>query len=444
MLNMSLTCYDDECHVLAHMMLNEDRYLTGVAQLHADDFSDEFNAKVFLELKTHRNETAPEVRALKAGRTLVKVQSTAIAKLHRICLDFSSMHHSAAAFAYHMNCVVEAARRRALLDLTNEITEMAYDTDEASTRAMDVRKRLEAIEKRAVSSDAAPTIGHDVHNTIERLDKVRKKGQVLRTGIKDLDEGSSFHPGESIVIAAATGCGKTAFALSILLNAAKSGLSACYATLEMQPWELHVRVLAGETGISVGRLFNGDFTNNDRATIVERAAHFGPWRLGFRDAAGFTVANIREHALAHREQHGLDILAIDYLQLLRPVDPKLKLYEHITNTSRDIKLLANELNCPVLILSQLAREGTKDSEPQLWHLKESGSIENDADRVIFLHKRETAPGEKVPRGGEAIMLKIAKDRRGPLRSVKAVFDKPMQRIVDVAYDPEDNQFNDAF
>ncbi len=325
--------------------------------------------------------------------------------------------------------VHDAAIRRGLRSLAVEVQgQVANDCDDTRDIAESASARLADM---LVRSDAAAEVfAHDVARS--ELDRAKREraggaqGVRIDTGILGLDRVlDGMRGGQLIILAARTSVGKTALGLQIAANAARHGAGVLVASIEMAREELVHRLLSQMTGVESWRIRDGRlmFNGQDWGDAVEgAAAELRSWRLTIADRGCGTLPLLRSRCRARQLRSGLALVVVDYLQLMRSGERHGGRVEEVSAISRGLKLLAMGLGVPVLALSQLNRESEKrndgqvpsaavrsSAEPRLSDLRESGSIENDADKVILLHRR--VEGDLA-----AIMPTVAilaKHRQGP-------------------------------
>lgn len=343
---------------------------------------------------------------------------------------------TAANAGYYARIVAERAVKRRVAEAGHTIVRAgmspAIPADDAAEQA---EAALHAALGRADNGEGPTPLSASLSATLDRLE-ARERGEDLSgvpTGFADLDAVThGFQPGQLIVVAARPGVGKSSLALDVARAAAiRHGRPVLFASLEMSRAELDERVLAAEAtvslqGIRTGRI--GDAWERISRKIGELAG--APLHI---DASpGLSVAAIRTRARRMQRRTGLDLLVVDYLQLLVTAGKSENRQQEISAISRSLKLLAAELGIPVVALSQLNRavEQRADKRPQLSDLRDSGAIEQDADLVILIH-REDAHNPNSARAGEADLI-IAKNRNGPTGVVTVAFQGYYSRFVDMA------------
>ena len=276
------------------------------------------------------------------------------------------------------------------------------------------------------SGDMVP-IRQVVMDTLENIEKASKTtGSVtgLATGFIDLDyKTSGFQNSDLILVAARPSMGKTAFVLNIAeYMAFKQNRAVAIFSLEMSKQQLMNRLFAMESRVNSQSLRTGNLKDEDWSKLIESAGLIGDSRLIIDDTPGITVRELRSKCRKYKLEHGLDIIMIDYLQLMsgggKGNDSR---QQEISDISRSLKALARELNVPVVALSQLSRavESRTDHRPMLSDLRESGAIEQDADMVMFIYRDDYYNKDSDMKGVAEII--IAKQRNGPIGTVNLVW-----------------------
>lgn len=246
--------------------------------------------------------------------------------------------------------------------------------------------------------------------------------QSLKTGFKSLDEiTTGLHPGEYTVIGARPSMGKTAFALNILEYAGiKSKKSVIYFSLSENGYQLGLRMVSLLSGIDVCSLIAHKISDSDRRKLLDIADNIGSSNIIIDDTPVLTLTEIDSKCRRMRLERSLDLIIIDYLQLINVEDPGLfgSREQELSYISRSLKSLSVKHNCPVVVLSQLSRsvEGRRNKRPILSDLRGSGSIEEDADTVLFLYRDEYYHWDSEHKGEAEVI--IAKQRSGPIGTVK--------------------------
>ena len=309
----------------------------------------------------------------------------------------------------------------------------------------DVKSLIDDVEKQVFTvgeerfKGALPDIKSHVHDAIDAIEKLYKnKGMItgLPTGYTKLDQMTNgMHPSEMIVIAARPSMGKTAFAMNIAEHAAaEHGASVGIFSLEMSAQQLVQRLLCSRAKVNLQRLRDGFLGKNDYGNLAKAADVFSKSSIHIDDTAGLSILELRAKSRRIMDRHGLNLIVIDYLQLLR--SPSKRGQENrqieIAEISSGIKALAKELKIPIIVLAQLNREPEKrgDGKPRISDLRESGSIEQDADVVGLLVRSAYYAKDAEDRDekeGEAELI-IAKQRNGPTGEIPLTFLKEFTRF----------------
>lgn len=263
-----------------------------------------------------------------------------------------------------------------------------------------------------------------------------RKGEMVGvpTGFNDLDRLMlGLHPGQMIVVAARPAIGKSTLGLDFARSAAiKHGLTTALFSLEMSRNEIAARLLSAETRIPLHTLRSGLLSDDDWTRLARRLGEVAEAPLFIDDSPNMSMMEIRAKCRRLKERNDLRLVIIDYLQLMSSPKRTESRQQEVSEISRQIKLLAKELEVPIVAMSQLNRgtEQRADKRPQIYDLRESGSIEQDADAVVLIH-REDATDRDSARAGEADLI-VAKHRNGPTATVTVAFQGHYSRFVDMA------------
>lgn len=325
--------------------------------------------------------------------------------------------------------VHDKATLRALIKVTEEIGNECYlGKKETSTILEETEKSIfDLLQNRSNMSDFTP-ISDIVVNTIDKIEEASKtKGRVtgIASGFTELDyKLTGFHPAELILVAARPAMGKTAFVLNIAQYAAfKDNHTIAMFSLEMSKEQLVTRLMASEAMVDSQQIRTGDLRDSDWDKLMEGATLIGGSNLIIDDSAT-TLAEIRSKCRRYVQMYGVEMIIIDYLQLMSGSSNarnQASRQQEISEISRGLKVLARELNVPIIALSQLSRavEARQDHKPMLSDLRESGAIEQDADVVMFLYRDEYYnPDTEKKNLAEVI---VAKQRNGATGTVELVW-----------------------
>ena len=329
---------------------------------------------------------------------------------------------------HYANIVSEKAVLRRLIKLTEEIENDCYLNKEPVEVIMeDTEKKMFQLLGQRNSGDFMP-IRQVVINTLENIERASKtKGNVtgIPTGFTDLDyKTSGLQNSDFILIAARPSMGKTAFVLNIAQYMAfKKDKAVAIFSLEMSREQLMNRLLSMESKVDSQHLRTGNLKDDEWSKLIESAGMIGESRLMIDDTPGISIGEMRSKCRKYKLEHGLDIIIIDYLQLMSGSGKSSSesRQQEISDISRSLKALARELNVPVVALSQLSRavEQRTDHRPMLSDLRESGAIEQDADVVMFIYRDDYYNKDSENKGIAEII--IAKQRNGPIGTVNLVW-----------------------
>ena len=329
---------------------------------------------------------------------------------------------------HYANIVSEKAVLRRLIKLTEEIENDCYLNKEPVEVIMEeTEKKMFQLLGQRNSGDFMP-IRQVVINTLENIERASKtKGNVtgIPTGFTDLDyKTSGLQNSDFILIAARPSMGKTAFVLNIAQYMAfKKDKAVAIFSLEMSREQLMNRLLSMESKVDSQHLRTGNLKDDEWGKLIESAGMIGESRLMIDDTPGISIGEMRSKCRKYKLEHGLDIIIIDYLQLMSGSGKSSSesRQQEISDISRSLKALARELNVPVVALSQLSRavEQRTDHRPMLSDLRESGAIEQDADVVMFIYRDDYYNKDSENKGIAEII--IAKQRNGPIGTVNLVW-----------------------
>ncbi len=344
------------------------------------------------------------------------------------------------AFQY-AQIVQEKSTLRHLISAAGEIARKAYDdSQEVGDVVNDAEKLIFAISERRLEQDlvAISDVVPKVIDDIKTLHQRRGAVMGVATGFHLLDTMlGGLQPSDLIVLAARPGMGKTSLALNIALHAAKhNGAQIAFFSLEMSREQLVQRLLAQEAHLDSQQLRMGRLYHEDEWARLEQAAEIlRTCRIYIDDTAALSPFELRTKARRLHAEYGLDMIVVDYMQLMHGGRRSENRVQEISFISRTMKQLARELRVPVMALSQLSRqvENRADKHPQLSDLRESGSIEQDADLVLFIY-REGKYNKESDRAHIAEIV-VAKHRNGPTGSVDLFFDEKYTEFTEVVSEP---------
>lgn len=334
---------------------------------------------------------------------------------------------------------------RRLINAAGEITNLGFNEDGDMEDILDkAEQKLFNISQKHLKQNFI-SIGNILHSTFERIDELhREKGKLrgLPTGYVDLDNLlGGLQKSDLVILAARPSMGKTSLALDIMRNVAVNAkVPVGIFSLEMSKDQLVDRLLSSQSDVNLWKIRTGHLNDDDFEKIGQAMGELSESPIYIDDAAGSNIMEVRTKARRLQSEHGVGLIVVDYLQLMEGRDKESRVQE-VSEISRSLKLLAREINVPVLALSQLSRgvENRPDKVPQLADLRESGSIEQDADVVMFIYREEMYKGKDSKRPHIA-EIHIKKHRNGPTGQVDLYFDadktsfKNLDKTFDVSPD----------
>lgn len=348
-------------------------------------------------------------------------------------VELASNSFALANWRTHLEIVTRCATLRSLIAASTRITALAYDApDDLNAVVEDAEKEIMAVTGNHVSegfTDMKQLLPKSMENIEEMADN---KSHIIGvpTGFGDLDHLlAGLRGGSLMVLAARPGVGKTAFALSLAMNAAHRGVKVALFSLEMSASEIMPRILAAEAGVELQRIRSGNLQEGDWSQIYNHAEDLYQLDFAIDDTPGLSIQKMRVKARRQMNKVEKDrgLIIVDYLQLMEPANPSRSESRQVAvaEISRGLKMLAKELDMPIIALSQLSRsvEERSDKRPMLSDLRESGAIEQDADIVAFIDRstsQEEAAQANRPDPGEAKII-VAKNRNGALGVIDMVF-----------------------
>ncbi|MDR0500252.1 MAG: replicative DNA helicase [Coriobacteriales bacterium] len=346
-------------------------------------------------------------------------------------LELANNSYALANWASHVQIVKNDALLRALTEAAVKIGALGYSKTDDADNAIEQAERLlfNVTDRRVASSFTKISESlSELQKTLEEMQKNKSKMQGVPTGFKDLDNLlAGMRAGDLIILAARPGVGKTSLALNIAINAAKRDTAVAFFSLEMPAQQLTQRVLASEANVESSRLRTGFLQPSDWKDIIAASEILHDTDFSIDDSPSLTIMELRTKARRQlrNAERGKGLVVVDYLQLMSSSGAAKDRHLEVGEISRGLKILAKELEVPVMALSQLNRsvESRGNKRPQLADLRESGSIEQDADVVMFIDRslsEEEASSSTRPAEGVANLI-IGKNRNGALRDIEMVF-----------------------
>ena len=446
---------DAEQAVLGAVFLSQDALIEAMEYVEAEDFYQHANQLVFQAMMNLNDEEEP-VDVVTVQNELDRLNQIEDIGGVSYLAELASAVPTAANTTYYAKIVKNKSTLRRLINAATGIVQRSFEEDEDVDSIIDLSEKeiMDVSENR--NHKGFRRISDVVKSSFEEIDKLYDQDSDvtgLSTGYKDLDAMTTgFHKDELIILAARPGVGKTAFALNLAQNAAtKSNATVAIFSLEMGAESLVNRMLCSEGSIDANALRTGKLDENQWNSLVVAMGSLSRTNVYIDDTPGIKMAEIRSKCRRLLKESGnLDLVIIDYLQLIEGTGQENRQQE-VSVISRNLKKLAKELHVPIIALSQLSRgvEARQDKRPMLSDIRESGSIEQDADIVAFLYRDDyyrdeegddnnnSEPQEEPedPDVGEVEVI-ISKNRSGPRGTAKLLFVKSYNKFSSIANIPE--------
>jgi replicative DNA helicase len=340
---------------------------------------------------------------------------------------------------YYARIVKEKSTLRGLIFSANKILSNAYEADQDADIILDdAESAIFAVADDRIRSGFVPMrdLVKESFPKIEQLFEHKSFITGVATGFTEIDRMTrGFQRGDLIIVAARPSMGKTSLVLNIAQHVAANGRVAGVFSLEMSKEQLFMRLLASEAKIDNYRLMSGQIGQREYGNITQALELLSGAQLFIDDTAGAGVLEMRAKARRLQAEHGLDLLAVDYIQLMTGRGRFENRTLELASISRSLKGLAKELNVPIVVLSQLSRapEARSDKRPQLSDLRESGALEQDADVVILIFREEMYKHTNEPAESDGVAeLIVAKQRNGPTGVMKLAFLRQQTRFANLA------------
>lgn len=424
-----------EMSLLGSVLIDTDAIVKIAPVVSADDFYDEKHRHIFAAVK-HLYESHSPIDVLTLTDQLKAKKLLSIIGGSSYLNELTNFVPTAAHASQYAEIVANKALRRRLISSTAEISDIGYDENKQISEIVeDAESRLFAVSDKNIKHGIV-SLEHILDQSFERLDELHKdKGTVrgLPTGYKDLDNIlAGLQKSDLIIIAARPSMGKTALSLNLAHNIATSNnQSVLLFSLEMSKEQLVDRLLAAEAGVDAWNLRTGNLSDSDFEKIGHAMGTLSEAKIFIDDTPGITVSDMRTKSRREAHKNPLGLIIVDYLQLMSGgsrFSSDANRVQEISEISRGLKSIARELNVPVIGLSQLSRsvENRNPQIPQLADLRESGSIEQDADVVAFLYREDYYNPDTNRKNITDIFIK--KHRNGPIGGIELYFDREKQRF----------------
>ena len=432
--------HDNEAEqgVLGAMLLSPNTITDIIEELIPDDFyrpAHQLIYRAILDLFSDNKDVDPVIVAGRLDRNHDLERVGGAPYLHPLI----SSVPTAANARYYAEIVAEKAVLRRLVDAGTRVVQLGYEGTEGAEVDVVVdmaQQEVFAIAQRNVTEDYA-ILADILQPTMDELDELSTHGGLARgipTGFIDLDNlTNGLHGGQMIIVAARPGVGKSTLALDFMRSCSiKHNKASVIFSLEMSKSEIVMRPLSAETEIRLSDMRAGRMSDEAWAKLANRVGQISEAPLFIDDSANLTMMEIRSKARRLKQKHDLQMIVVDYLQLMSSGKRVESRQQEVSEFSRQLKLLAKELDVPLVAISQLNRgpESRTDKRPQLADLRESGSLEQDADMVMLLYRPDSQDKDDE-RAGEADII-LAKHRGGPIDTVQVAHQLHYSKFVDMA------------
>jgi replicative DNA helicase len=331
--------------------------------------------------------------------------------------------------------------KRRLIQRLTAIGDQAHRTTEPFDTLVDGASQVVLELSRMGATASVHSLGEVLDETLVAItESAGAEDRALRAGIPPLDRMLTLRPGGLYVLAARPGVGKTSFALSVVQNIAQAlpGEHILFFSLEVDRIDLVKKLLSSSSNIDFGKIEKGNLSPEEHQALADAATAMRDQHIDLMDVSDLTVQGMRSVVKRHmlQTEQKLRLVVLDYLQLLGASRPDMSEYEKVSEISRTLKILARELRLPIVALSQMSRESergaTKPREPRLADLRGSGSVEQDADAVVFLHRMDEGEDARIRDDGRDVKVIVAKNRFGENGSFLMKFFPARQRFLPAA------------
>ena len=428
---------DAESAVLGALLLSKDALDVVVQVLRPSDFYRQAHRVLFETILSMSTE-GQEVDVLTLSHALAKQNKLDLVGGMAALAVLSESVPSAANAEYYAQIVKNSAVRRNLIEVSSKLIIQSYEESvESRLLIEEAEKRIfELAEER--TAHTYKKVGDIVTLSMERIIAHSKNKNIVTgvpTGFAGLDrETTGFHESEFIIVAARPSIGKTTFALNMAAyQAITKKISVGFLSLEMPDLDLVDRILASEAQLDWGKIRNGFLRPSDLTSLRDVVPLVYEAPLYIDDTPNMKLLDLRAQARRMKAKNDIQILYVDYISLIGHENPNMPRHEQVSDISRSLKALARELKIPVVALSQLSRATEEKKLPGLADLRESGSLEQDADVVLFLHRGNRGTDRDMKDANHTVIetdLIIGKQRKGPIGTIKLGFHAQYTKFVD--------------
>ena len=411
--------------VLGSMLLNKDAILDVIEILKPEDFYRNEHAEIYSAI-IDLYEKNKVIDLLTVKDQLSIRGKYDVVNGFEYLVSLTNPMYAISNVTNYAKIVEEKSILRRLIKASNEISLESYEANNEVTDIMEqAEKKIFEVAQRK-SSKSYSLIKDVLGNTFDRLEELAKQENPIvgvSSGFNDLDKKTlGFAPGQLIIVAARPAMGKSAFALNIAVNSAlKSGKSVAYFSLEMSKEELANRILASEAMVDNSKIRTAQLEESEWKTLLQTSGTLSESTIILDDSSGYSPIELRAKCRKLKMEYDVGLIVIDYLQLMDASRNNSSRQADISEISRSLKVLAREINVPIIALSQLSRAPDQrvDHRPMLSDLRESGSIEQDADMVMFLYRDDYYNPDSENKNVTEVIL--AKNRAGSTGTVELLW-----------------------
>ena len=424
-----------EQEVLANAMQNKTAAVKAIEGLYEADFYNELHRKIFSAIRTLFSLNKP-IDLLTVTETLETSENVDAETIKYIASIYANNEGLSSNQDTYIDILKEKSILRSLAEFSDEIKALSLEDKSPAKNVLEkAEKGLFEISQGGLrnSLTALDVIMSDTVQTI--MKRVQNRGELsgVTTGFTDLNSLlGGFQKSDLVLLAARPSMGKTALAVNLAVNAAKAGKKVAMFSLEMSKTQIGQRILASFAQMNLSSLFKGELEGQDLVNLITASNELSKYSLHIDDTAAISLIELKAKLRRLKMEEGLDLVVVDYLQLMTTGERVENRVLEISQISRGLKAIAKELDVPVLALSQLSRalEQRPDKRPKLSDLRESGAIEQDADIVMFLYRDYVYNKEtENPNLAEVI---VSKHRNGPIGVVNLIWKDEYTRFFDVS------------
>lgn len=424
-----------EQEVLANAMQNKTAAVKAIEGLNEGDFYNDLHRKIFNAIRTLFSLNKP-IDLLTVTETLETSENVDAETIKYIASIYANNEGLSSNQDTYIDILNEKSILRSLAEFSDEIKALSLEDKSPAKNVLEkAEKGLFEISQGGLrnSLTALDVIMSDTVQTI--MKRVQNRGELsgVTTGFTDLNSLlGGFQKSDLVLLAARPSMGKTALAVNLAVNAAKAGKKVAMFSLEMSKTQIGQRILASFAQMNLSSLFKGELEGQDLVNLITASNELSKYSLHIDDTAAISLIELKAKLRRLKMEEGLDLVVVDYLQLMTTGERIENRVQEISQISRGLKAIAKELDVPVLALSQLSRalEQRPDKRPKLSDLRESGAIEQDADIVMFLYRDYVYNKEtENPNLAEVI---VSKHRNGPIGVVNLIWKDEYTRFFDVS------------